>query len=131
LFSRFFSAFYAVNMCEPDRVQTGQGTVFEFRQFPGGAVNLDANGVGQREQRRQHRSDVGNMFQYAIGSEIGFAAINDVVVDEEVEVGALFLGSHRVDDGRESGFEGVELAGFDLEVGVDADDVGHGDRFLS
>ncbi len=98
--------------------------VAEFIQFPGGAVDFDAQDVDERNEVLEDRVDVGGVEEEGFRPDVGFAAEDRVVVDGEVVVEVvLFLGGsadHLVE--QSAGLRHVP--GFDFKIGVDADDFG-------
>ena len=89
-------------------------------------MEFQAHQVGELEGFVKQGADIFDVFECARGAGVGFAAVNDVVADGEVVIEAGRLGGGARDEGGKQRFEGVELAGVNLEIGVDADNVGGG-----
>lgn len=98
--------------------------VAEFVEFFGGAVDLDADDLDEGDEFLEDRVDVGGVEEQGFGADVGFAAENGVVTDGEVVVEVILFRAGSADHLVEQCAGLGHVAGFDLEVGVDADDFG-------
>lgn len=100
--------------------EIGEGFA-EFGDLFGGAVDFDADELGEGEGFFDAGADVFEVGEEAFGSGVGFAAEDDVSADGEIVVVAGFFVGGASDETGHEFLEGIEFSFVDLEVGIDAD----------
>lgn len=93
----------------------------ELIDFFGGAVDLEAEKLGDGESFLDAGTDVFEVTEHSGGPCVGFAAEDNVIADREIVVVAGVLGAGAGYEFLHGLFEGVEFARLNLEVGVNAD----------
>ena len=87
-------------------------------------MDLQAFKVGNGGGLVEQVADIGDVAEGACGSDVGFSAMDDVVLNCEIVVKARLLGGGALDEAVDQSAEGVELTGVNFEVRMKADDFG-------
>lgn len=101
-------------------IELGEGLP-ELVEFGGGAMDLNPIQFGNSESFFDTRADVFKVLENSGSPDIGFATKDLVAADGEVVVEAGVFSGGLCDEFLHEGFEGVELAGLDFKIRVNAD----------
>ena len=87
-------------------------------------MEFQAHEFGIPEHFIEQRADIVEMLGHALGTDVSLAAEDRVPIEGEVVVEAVLLLARLFDECGKQRPDGVEFAGVDFEIGVEADDVG-------
>ena len=93
-------------------------------EFGGGAVEFESHEIGIFQHLVEQCADIIEMLGDPLGTGVGLAAKDGVSIEGEVVPEAVFFLPRLFDECGKERAHGVEFAGVDFEIRVEADDVG-------